>query len=281
MLKANFGEGIDAYVRDISERKRAEERIYKLNEELEQRVKQRTDQLRITQQELLRKERLATLGQLTATVSHELRNPLGAMRPSMYVIRNRVDLSDSRLQQAIERVDRNITRCDRIIDELLDFTRIQELDLQRVPIDEWLKTLLSEQRMPEGIALRWNLDLPGVNLSIDSDRLRRTVVNIFENACQAMIPEVSSRQVQSGSCLTVSTGAVQGRVELVIADTGPGISADVLPRIFEPLFSTKAFGVGLGLPTVKQIMIQHGGGLEVDTQEGQGTRMILWLPYDG
>ena len=269
-----------AYVRDISERKRTEAHIYKLNQELEQRVKQRTSELRVAQQELLRKERLATLGQLTATVSHELRNPLGAMRPSMYIIRKRVNSNDPRLQQAVERVERNITRCDRIIDELLDFTRIQELDLQRIPIDEWLQTLLDGQFLPKELTLCWRLGLPGVSLCIDPDRLRRAVINLFENACQAMLPEVNFKPVPSDACLTVSTGIVPGRVELVFADTGPGISADVLPKIFEPLFSTKAFGVGLGLPTVKQIMVQHGGGLEVETREGHGTRMILWLPYE-
>ena len=74
------------------------------------------------------------------------------------------------------------------------------------------------------------------------------------------------------------TGAAAGRIELVFEDTGPGIPPEVLPRVFEPLFSTKGFGVGLGLPAVKQIMEQHSGGIGVDSVPGQGTRVRLWLP---
>ena len=265
--------GVVVNIRDITERKQAEAEIKRLNEELEQRVQERTRELNATQQELLRKERLATLGQLTATVSHELRNPLGTMRPSLYMLRKHLHSDDARLLRSLERLDRSITRCDRIIDELLDFTRIEDLNLRPTPIDEWLREVLGEQLLPANITLRWELGLPEVILPIDPDRLRRAVINVYENACQAM------RTNGGGSgCLTLNTRLNKERVELSIADTGPGISDEVLPHIFEPLFSTKNFGVGLGLPTVKQIMEQHGGGLEIDTEVRRGTRMLLWLP---
>ena len=234
--------------------------------------------LHTAQEDLLRQERLATLGQLTATVSHELRNPLGAMRPSLYIIRKRLPLEDIRLQQAIERVERGITRCDHIIDELLDFTRIDTLHRQPISLDIWLGELLDEQTVPEGISLHRKFALPEVMLSIDPDRLRRAVINVYDNACQAMTSEVESRPAHLDACLTVTTQATAGRVELTFIDNGPGIPSDVLPKVFEPLFSTKNFGVGLGLPTVKQIMQQHEGGLEIDTEVGRGTRIVLWLP---
>jgi signal transduction histidine kinase len=80
--------------------------------------------------------------------------------------------------------------------------------------------------------------------------------------------------------LTVGTRAGNERIEIFVADTGPGITDEVLARIFEPLFSTKNFGVGLGLPTVRQIMEQHGGGVEVETDQGRGMRFVLWLPRE-
>ena len=93
----------------------------------------------------MKSERLATLGQLTATVSHELRNPLGAMRTSMYVVEKKTDTDDSGCKSAVDRVNRNITRCDQIIDELLDYTRIRDLNLQETSIDSWLGAVLASR----------------------------------------------------------------------------------------------------------------------------------------
>ena len=202
---------------------------------------------------LLRRERLATLGQLTATVSHELRNPLAVIRTSVFVVRDGLNGEGPRVQRSLERIERSIVRCDRIIDELLDFTRISEIEAEPTPIDAWLEESLNEQTLPSGVALRLEFGMPDMAVPFDRDRFRRAIINVFENDCQAMIGE--------------------GR-----EDTGPGIPADVYGRIFEPLYSTKGFGVGLGLPVVKQIMDQHGGGIEIESEEGRGTRVCLWLP---
>lgn len=229
------------------------------------------------QEDLYRKQRLATLGQLTATVSHELRNPLGAMRPSLYLIKKRLgDDADEKLFQAYERIDRNIDRCDNIIDELLDFTRITELEKKATTIDEWLESLLQEQEIPEDILLQKNLTLGNLELCVDSDRLRRVIINVMDNACQAMLEQ--SGEAKKGSCLGIKTGTTNERIEIVVSDTGTGIPGDILEKIFEPLFSTKTYGVGLGMPTVKQIMEQHDGGIEVKSEEGKGTTVTLWLP---
>ncbi len=244
-------------------------------EHLEELIAERTRKLQEAQGELIRKERLATLGQLTATVSHELRNPLGAIKPSLYVIKKKIPLEDERLQEAIARVERSVDRCDHIIDELLDFTRIRDLGLEPTSLDEWLGDVLDEQPMPDGLTLVRELSLSGMAVPIDPERMRRAVVNVYDNACQAMLGE----RLDGEGKLTVRTRAVNGRVEIEIADTGPGILPEDQAKIFEPLFSTKGFGVGLGLPTVKQIMEQHGGGIEVDSEPGKGARTVLWLPF--
>ena len=246
--------------------------------DLENLVEERTKELHDTQNELVRKERLATLGQLTATVSHELRNPLGAMRPSVYVIQKNSDQGNERMQKAIERLDRNIDRCDRIIDELLDFTRITDLHLESVFIDEWLESVISEQVIPDGIKIEKDLDLSGVKLDIDSDRLRRAIINIIENACHAMMDENKKSVLSKESYLIINTGVSDKNIEITITDTGRGMSQEILGKIFEPLFSTKGFGVGLGMPTVKQIINQHGGVIEIKSEEGKGTRITLLLP---
>ena len=265
-------------LQDATDYKRTEEELAALNENLEKRVEERTVELRAAQAVLLRQERLAPLGQLTATVSHELRNPLGVIRTSSFVVRNGLKGEVPRVKRALERIDRSVIRCDRIIDELLDFTRIRDLEPEATVINVWLGDLLDEQPLPEGIKLCKEFGAPEASVSFDHDRFRRAVINVFENACQAITGKGDERAGLGKGVLTIKTRQSQGRAEVIFEDNGPGIAPDVLPRIFEPLFSTKGFGVGLGLPVVKRIMEQHGGGIEVETAEGRGTRIVLRLP---
>jgi signal transduction histidine kinase len=229
--------------------------------------------------ELLGRERLATLGQLTATVGHELRNPLGALRTSMYIVEKVADIKDDRFTRSVERIKRSVTRCDNIIDELLDFTRVQGLELAKTGLDRWLGTLLDELEVPESVEVKRKFGAPDTVVMADVDRFRRAVINVFNNGCQAMIGEGREDTGSAERNLTVRTQEHDGRIEVILEDTGPGIPPDVYERIFEPLYSTKGFGVGLGLPMVKQIMEQHGGGIEIESEEGRGTWVCLWLPH--
>ena len=128
---------------------------------------------------------------------------------------------------------------------------------------------------------RWELaralDCP-LDLSIDPERLRRVVINVVENATQAMTAGEDAPAKDGVHRLSISTCLARARAELRVADTGPGMDEETLQKIFEPLFSTKSFGVGLGLTVVKQIMEQHGGGIEIESTPGQGTEVMLWLP---
>jgi len=268
-----------AVVEDITERKMAEEEVRRLNATLERRVEERTQELRAAQEELLRSERLATLGRLTATVSHELRNPLAAARTSALVLKQRVDGADEKVHAALGRIERGITRCDRIVDELLDFTRISALESESTPLDSWLEEVIAEQNVPETVTLRHDLGLGEAAVLIDPDRLRRAVINVMDNACQAMTEARPAAADDGGRAdrLTVRTRRRNGRIEIEFEDSGPGIPDDLRERIFEPLFSTKSFGAGLGLPVVQQIMEQHGGGIDIETVPAGGTRVCLWL----
>ena len=265
-------------IQDITETKRIQEELASLNAELEARVEARTAELMAAQAELVKNERLATLGQLTATVSHELRNPLGAMRASMYIVEKRIGTADERTASAIDRVNRSITRCDHIIDELLDYTRIRELKIQPTAIDSWLESVLDDQPVPEGIKVRRKFGAPGLRIPADPDRLRRAIINIYENACQALTTLWQGSEPRASKHVSVETRIRGGRLEIIIADNGPGIPEDLLDKVFEPLFSTKNFGVGLGLPTVHQIMQQHAGGVTVGSRRGGGAKFALWLP---
>ncbi len=275
-----YGEVWLGVYRDITEKKIAEDELEKYRHHLEELVEERTRKLNDAQDELVRKERLATLGQLTATVSHELRNPLGAIRPSIYVIRNKVPQGDAKLKRALDRIDRNIERCDHIIDELLDFTRIKELNLTHIDLNSWLRKLINEQHINNNIKIIYELSDKNPRIDVDEDRLRRAIINVVENACQAMLEPYERDTVIKNAQLGISTQIDGERILITISDNGCGISEDTMPHIFEPLFSTKGFGVGLGMPTVKQIITQHGGTINIDTAADKGTHISLSLPKE-
>jgi signal transduction histidine kinase len=245
--------------------------IRELNLELEARVEERTLQLRETQNELFRKERLSTIGQLTATVAHELRNPLSAIRNTIFSLQAMAKAQGLTLERSYSRIERSITRCDRIIADLLDFTRVKELKLRRQNLDEWIGSVLDEQHMPAGITLERTLGAGGAIALLDEDRFRRVLINLIENAVQAIQGAGNSGRI------SVSTAP---HLAIEIEDTGPGIQPDVLPKIFDPLFSTKSFGTGLGLPTVRQIVEQHRGTVTVESELGRGTRVRIQLAND-
>jgi signal transduction histidine kinase len=253
----------------------AHEEIGALNGVLERRVEERTAALNDAHQELLRKERLAALGQLTATVAHELRNPLSAIRNTLVVIRDAVGRARLDLERPLGRVGRSIDRCDGIIADLLDYTRISELRLAPAMADAWLLEVLHDQHLPAEIALVLDPGAPDCKISIDRDRMRRVVINLIENAVQAMAEPLPSGRERR---IMVSTAASAASYALTIADSGPGIAPEVLPKVFEPLFSTKSFGTGLGLPTVKQIVEQHEGTVELMSTPGTGAMFIVRLP---
>ena len=268
-----------AFFRDITRQKQTDAELVKYRENLERLVEERTQELKSAQDELVKKERLATLGQLTATVSHELRNPLGAMRPSIYVLKKLSTSEDKRVDEALERIDRNINRCDKIIDELLDFTRISDLNVEKISLNSWLENQLQESAIPENIQIETNYRLENDLITFDPDRLRRAFINVIDNACHSMMDD-SKQTVNKNAKLIISTSNSDHKARIEITDTGSGIKKEIMTRIFEPLFSTKGFGVGLGMPTVKQIMTQHNGGIEISSTEGKGTCVTLWLPIN-
>jgi signal transduction histidine kinase len=261
---------------DISDRKRAEREILRLNAELEQRVEARTAELHAAQEELVRQERLAALGQLTGTVSHELRNPLGAMRNAVTALKKLAPADQALMARSVAVVDRCVTRCDNIISDLLDYSKARPLHLESTPIDIWLAQILDEYEVPSGISLVRKLE-SGVALACDRDRLRRVLINLLDNACQAI--QGNAEEVPAGEhVLSVSARQAAGCVEIAVRDSGPGIAADDLERIFEPLYSTKAFGMGLGLSIVKRIVEQHDGEIDVTCEPGRGAEFVFRLP---
>jgi PAS domain S-box-containing protein len=232
------------------------------------------------EEQVVSQKQMATIGQVAATVSHELRNPLGAISNSMAFLRQMTANQQLGLEKALDRVDRNIERCNTIISDLLEYTSQKELSRAATPLAAWLSDVLTSHGLPDGIVLERDLRA-GDEVVIDSEKFRQVVINLVENAAQALkdpawdAPEGHERRI------TVRTESAGPHVRLSIIDTGPGIPEHVLPRIFEPLFTTKSFGVGLGLPTVRQIVEQHGGTLHVESAANTGAAFTIYLPRHG
>lgn len=223
--------------------------------------------------ELLRSERLATLGQVIATVSHEIRNPLGTIQSAIYSLRKRLADADGAIEKTLDRAERSTLRCDRIIEELLDYTRAREPLRVDTVLDAWLRRVLEDYNFPAGVTVHQTLNSNAI-ASIDQNRIQGCIVNVLSNACQSMLERPGGPWLCE---LAIESRRSEERIEICITDTGPGIAPDVLVNIFEPMFSTRTFGVGLGLPIVKKNMEQHGGGIEIVSEVGRGTVATLWL----
>ena len=259
--------------KDITDRKLAEIELTKYREQLELLVEERTTKLKEAQEELIQKERLATLGRLTATVSHELRNPLGTIQTALFAIENSLQHKDySQGTRSLELAERSIGRCVTIIEELNSYARVKELKIAEASIDDWLRTVFKEQSIPEEISCELDLSI-GIRTSFDQEKLRQVAVNLITNAVHALQDKTSGKKL-----LRISTHLLDDNYEIRFSDNGIGMSEDIKEKVFEPLYSTKGFGVGLGMVVVKNIVEQHHGEINIESKEGQGTTVTLRLP---
>lgn len=244
-------------------------------ERLTRRVEERTAELQQAQALLLKQERFSALGELMATVAHELRNPMSAITNTVYTIKQTLRTTEVDVSRPIDRLERSVARCERIINDLVDFSNLREIQCRSVTADRWLTDLLDELKLPDGVKLVRRLDAPGRQLELDAALMRRVIVNLTENASQAMS---EASETARDKVITIGTRVAGDRLDITVEDTGTGIPNDILHRVFDPLFSTKSFGTGLGLAVVKQVVEQHRGRIEIASVPGKGTKVTLLLP---
>lgn len=282
-LKLGKGHNRSALVSivDISENmalKRINEEILRLNRELAQNMQMLKD----AQDALVKRGRLEQMGQLTATIAHELRNPLGAVRTSVFLMERKLKDKGMGLEPQIARINNGVTRCDNIITQLLDFSRSKHLDCKSADLDAWLETLIEEEakRLPSAITLKCVLGLAGRHVPFDAGRLQRAVINLLTNAVEALVGNGDKALVAGAPppLVVLQTRVAGSQFEISVIDNGPGIAPEHLDKIREPLFTTKSFGTGLGVPAIEQIAVLHGGTLSVQSVFGRGATFTLHLP---
>lgn len=258
-------------VRDISDLKRAEAHLAEVNAQLEQRVSERTQELRRAQATLIQKEKLATLGELAGGVAHEIRNPLNALKTSAYYLLNAPNITEAKAREHLDRISRQVTTVDGIITALSEVARLPEPQIRRTPIRHALVECIHAIAIPKNVQLVLEIpkDLPSV--LADENQIPIVFRNLIVNALEAM---------PNGGQLTIHANMDQDRqaVTVSVADTGVGIPATVLARIMEPMFSTKANGMGLGLTISRTIVSKNGGQIFVESEAGKGSRFLVTLP---
>jgi two-component system sensor histidine kinase PilS (NtrC family) len=243
--------------------------------------------------ELRRTERMAAVGQLSASLAHEVRNPLAAISGSIQMLQGRLPDFDGSRQPAklMDIALREIDRLDRLIAEFLRYARPGPLNLRAVGVGGAIADVLEifEAGRPETVEVRSSLETD-LGVRADPDQLRQVLWNLVINAAQAM-PEggllglsaarVPSEASQEKSAESRKEGEGESKldsVEIVVADEGVGIAADDLARIFDPFYTTKREGSGLGLATVHRIVASHAGSIRVESKLGAGTTVRVRLP---
>jgi len=174
-------------------------------------------------------------------------------------------------------MQRNIWRCVRIIEDLLEFSRERKVRTEPVKIDQWIAREVEELQLPSGVAVETDLK-SGAIATVDTEKMRQLLTNLVQNAEHAI--EQIDRDAADGGSIEISSARQNGQLELQVSDNGRGIKPEHIDKIFGPLFSTKAFGVGLGLPLVKRIVDAHDGEIGINSDWGKGTEVTIRLPLD-
>ena len=274
--------------KDITDRREAEQKIRQLNQQLERKVEERTRQLLAAREDLLRREKLSVLGQLSGSIGHELRNPLGVMSNAVYFLKTVQGDADETVREYLGIIEDEIKNSQRIITDLLDFARTRAPQKLVVTADELVRQSLARCTTPDNVTATVDIAENLPKIEVDPMQMVQVLVNFITNGVQAMheggalrvgarlVPgkEPASGRREAENCpLADGVAAVpdpqtEDFVEISVADSGEGIPPEHMERLFQPLFTTKPKGIGLGL----------GGRIEVESEPGKGTRFSVLLP---
>lgn len=256
-------------VLDITVHKQAEETIRKLNDELESKVQERTRQLLEAQEEIVRKEKLAVLGQVAGSVGHELRNPLGVMNNAVYFLQAVLPDADERVKEYLNIIKSEIASSERIVSDLLDSVRTKAPRPEAVGVAELIGQTLLKCDIPPTVSVK--LDVPEMLPPLwgDAMQIHQVLRNLISNGVEAM-PE--------GGTLEIRAEETAKNIAISVRDSGTGMTKEQLGKLFQPLYTTKARGIGLGLVVVKNLTQANGGTVEVRSEAGKGSLFLVTLP---
>jgi signal transduction histidine kinase len=256
------------------EKRRLEAQIKRHAEELEMRVAERTAELVETHKRLVQQERIAALGRAAAQVAHEVKNPLAGLLLYALHLKSKIDKSSESEALLVDKIVETINHLTDRVEQILGFARPLNLtrssrNLNRIIHD--VLELLQPQITANRIDVRLSLSEDASSAMIDESSMRGALMNLILNAIEAM--------PNSGS-LSITSERTDDTFHLEIVDTGRGISAEEAKNIFEPFYTTKEQGLGLGMPYAKKIIEQHGGTISFSSRSGDGTKLSVGLPAE-
>jgi signal transduction histidine kinase len=256
------------------DKRRLEREIKLYAEELEMRVDQRTAELIETHKRLVHQERIAALGRAAAQVAHEVKNPLaGLLLYSLHLKSKAANFSQSEAA-LVDKIVNTINHLNSRVEQILGFARPVNLklrsgDLHQIVTD--VLELVRPQLLANNVEVSLLLGQQPASVMLDESSLRGALMNLILNAVSAM---------PDGGKLTVTLTSIDEMLRLEITDTGHGIAEEEVKKVFEPFYTTKEHGLGLGMPYAKKIIEQHGGSISLSTQLGEGTRIQIELPKE-
>lgn len=256
------------------EKRRLEAEIKRHTEELEMRVAERTAELVETHKRLVQQERIAALGRAAAQVAHEVKNPLAGLLLYSLHLKNKLEDSTNSEAALVDKIVETVNHLTERVEQILGFARPLNLTRSSGNLNQVVKAVL-ELLQPQITAKKIDV---GLSLSeqastgmIDESSMRGALMNLILNAIEAM---------PDGGRLTVTSKRTEDTLRLEIIDTGRGISEEEAKNIFEPFYTTKEQGLGLGMPYARKIIEQHGGAILVDSRIGEGTKISVTLPAE-
>ncbi|MFH1664669.1 MAG: ATP-binding protein [Candidatus Omnitrophota bacterium] len=248
------------------------EQLKESRDHLEDKVRERTDELLSISGKLHRSERLAFLGKLSGSVTHELRNPLAVLKNTAYCIRKKIQgKTDEKGLKYIDIMEKEITRIDSIIDDIMGFARTQAPLLEETDVKDLMTSAVDAVDVPEMVEIKEEFRKVPV-IKVDREQVKHAIMNIVNNAIIAM---------NGNGTLTIRAFKKDEYVCMEIEDTGPGIPPDQRALVFEPLFSSKPKGTGLGLPIAKMMVENQDGYMDFESRLGVGTVFKIFLPAGG
>jgi PAS domain S-box-containing protein len=289
--------GYDGLVSDITSRKEAEEKLTQANARLREVLASLTkshEELKSTQMQLIEAEKLQTVGQLAAGVAHEVKNPLAVLQMGVGLLARHLDGSNEQTFVVIKEMGDAVKRADAVVGDLLEFAAPKKLDLRDKEIEPLIRrslTLVRHELNAAKVKAVTNFAGALPACRVDRDKIKQVFVNLFTNACHAM-PDGGTLTVttsyraateEDAGCTGNRSGARlragEGVVVVEIADTGAGIPAEQLSRVFDPYFTTKPTGkgTGLGLSVTKAIIDMHGGRIHLTNSSNGGVIVTIVL----
>jgi signal transduction histidine kinase len=231
-----------------------------------------TDSIARFQREMSQRERLSSLGRLSTVIAHEVRNPLMIIKAALHTLRQG-DVQPAVLREAAGDIDEEVARLNRIVNDVLDFARPIRYQLSRTDLNALCRESATAAQAAPGAGVQLDLDASLPPVTTDPERLRVALINLVVNARQAI-------EGQGPTGVFLSTRSAADGVTITIADNGVGINGADLQRVFDPYFTTKRGGTGLGLPIAKNIIEGLGGAITIASAPGRGTEMRIQLPFD-